>query len=57
MEAILVASIGAVGFILAALIQAMRKENNSDHAVVADSLNRIEVKIDSHINDHVKGEI
>ena len=57
MEAILVASIGAVGFILAALIQAMRKGNNSDHAVVADSLNRIEVKIDSHINDHVKGEI
>ena len=57
MEAILVASIGAVGIVLAALIQAMRKENSSDHAVVADSLNRIEVKIDSHINDHAKGEI
>jgi hypothetical protein len=57
MEAILVASIGAVGIVLAALIQVMRKENSNDHAVVADSLNRIEVKIDSHINDHVKGEI
>jgi len=57
MEAILVATIGAVGIILAALIQAMRKENNDDHAVVATSLNRIETKIDSHINDHAKGEM
>ena len=56
MEAVIVAVIGTVGVVLAALIQSMRKENNRDHAVVADSLNRIENKIDGHITDHAKGE-
>lgn len=56
-EIILVAVIGAVGTVLAALVQAMRKENRHDHAVVADSLNRIEIKLDNHIDDHLKGEI
>jgi chromate transport protein ChrA len=38
-ELVTVAVIGAVGTVLAALVQSMRKENrNSDHAVVADSL-------------------
>jgi len=35
----------------------MRKENRDDHAIVADSLNRIETKIDGHINDHTKGNV
>lgn len=56
-ELVLVAVIGAVGTVLAALVQAMRKENRDDHAVVADSLNRIEVKLDNHIDDHLKGDI
>lgn len=56
-EIIVVAVIGAVGTVLAALVQAMRKENRDDHAVVADSLNRIETKLDNHIDDHLKGEI
>lgn len=56
LEGILVAVIGTVGVVLAALIQTMRKENSQDHAVVADSLNRIETKIDGHISDHAKGE-
>lgn len=56
-EAIIVATIGTVGGILAALIQSMRKENHSDHAIVADSLNRIESKIDEHLNDHLKGDL
>lgn len=56
-EAIIVAVIAAVGGVLAALVQQMRKENSSDHAVVADSLNRIENKLDGHINDHLKGDI
>lgn len=56
MEGVLVAVISTVGVVLAALIQTMRKENNADHAVVADSLNRIETKIDEHITDHAKGE-
>jgi hypothetical protein len=38
-------------------VQAMRKENRDDHAVVADSLNRIENKLDNHIDDHLKGDI
>lgn len=56
-EGIIVAVIAGVGTVLAALVQGMRKENRSDHAVVADSLNRIETKLDNHIDDHLKGEI
>ncbi len=56
-EIVVVAVIGAVGTILAGLVQVMRKENRDDHAVVADSLNRIETKLDNHIDDHLKGEI
>ena len=56
-EAVLVAAIAAVGGILAALVQSMRKENRDDHAVVANSLNRIETKLDNHIDDHLKGDI
>lgn len=56
-EAVIVATIAAVGGILAALVQGMRKENRDDHNVVADSLNRIETKLDNHIDDHLKGDI
>jgi hypothetical protein len=57
MELITVAVIGAVGTVLAALVQGMRKENRDDHAVVANSLNRIETKLDNHIDDHLKGDV
>jgi Na+-translocating ferredoxin:NAD+ oxidoreductase RnfG subunit len=57
MEAVLVAVIAAVGTILAALVQSMRKENRDDHAIVADSLDRIETKLDKHIDDHLKGNL
>jgi hypothetical protein len=57
MEAITVAVITAVGGVLAALVQALRKENREDHAVVADSLNRIENKVDTHIRDHATGDV
>ena len=56
-EAIIVASIAAIGGVLAALVQGLRKENRNDHAVVADSLNRIETKLDNHIEDHLKGDV
>jgi hypothetical protein len=56
-EAIIVAAIAAFGAVLAALVQGLRKENRSDHAVVADSLNRIETKLDDHIDDHLKGSL
>ena len=56
MEAVIVAVIGGVFAILTVIIQKGRKENKDDHNLVVQSLNRIEVKIDSHINDHAKGE-
>lgn len=56
-EAVIVAVIAAVGGVLAALVQALRKENKDDHAVVALSLTRIETKLDNHIDDHLKGDV
>ena len=57
MEAVIVAVIAAVGGMLAALVQGMRKENRDDHAIVSDSLNRIETKLDKHIDDHLTGSV
>lgn len=54
-EAIIVAAIGAVGMVLAALMQSLRKENRTDHAMVSTALDRIETKLDGHINDHAAG--
>lgn len=56
MEAIIVALIAAVGGLLTALVQKGRKENTRDHAMVVNSLNRIEEKIDDHIVDHATGK-
>jgi len=57
MEAITVALITVFGGIAVALIQKGRKENNQDHARVGQALDRIETKIDGHINDHAKGDV
>jgi hypothetical protein len=56
-EAVIVAFIAAVGGVLAALVQGLRKENRDDHAMVGQALNRIETKLDNHIDDHLKGDI
>lgn len=56
-EAIIVAVIGGVSLILGTLVQTMRRENKDDHALVVKSLDRIETKLDGHIDDHVKGNI
>jgi len=56
-EAIVVAVIGGASLILGTLVQTMRRENNRDHAMVAQSLNRIETKLDDHIDDHLKGDV
>ena len=53
-EGVIVAVIVAVGGVLAALVQGLRKENHEDHATVAISLDRIENKLDSNIDDHLK---
>lgn len=53
---VVVALIGAVSVILVALVEKGRRENKDDHNRVVQSLDRIESKIDGHINDHAKGE-
>jgi hypothetical protein len=56
MEELTVAVIGAVGLILASLIQKGRKENTKDHGYVVKSLERIEGKIDNHVDSHAQGK-
>ena len=53
---IVVALIGSLSIILVALVEKGRRENKDDHNRVVQSLDRIESKIDGHINDHAKGE-
>jgi hypothetical protein len=55
MEAIIVALIGLVGVVLAALIQHNRKEDKNEHGMLMDTVLRVETKIDGHITDHAKG--
>ena len=56
-EAVIVAVVVAVGGVLAAMVQLFRRENNADHALVSQALNRIETKVDSHIGDHARGDL
>lgn len=53
---VVVALIGAMSVILVALVERGRRENKDDHNRVAHALDRIETKIDTHINDHARGE-
>lgn len=53
---VVVALIGAMSVILVALVEKGRRENKNDHDMVQGALGRIETKIDTHINDHAKGE-
>ena len=56
-ELIIVAFISAFGAVLASLVQRGRKENSADHALVSQSLTRIETKIDGHIDGHARGDL
>lgn len=43
----------AGGFsLLSIILNKMIKESRTDHGIVRDSLNRIETKIDGHLDDH-----
>lgn len=60
---VLAATVASGGAIIVALFQ-FRTENRKDHAVVVDridrltnSVERVEDKVDSHINDHAKGRL
>jgi hypothetical protein len=56
-EGIAIAFIGLIGAVMVALIQRHRVESNESNEIMADSLNRIEGKLDGHINDHLKGDV
>ena len=56
-EGIAIAFIGLIGAVMVALIQRHRVESSESNEIMADSLNRIEGKLDGHINDHLKGDV
>ena len=46
------------GFLLViALLERTRRENNRDHGENSEKLDRIEDKIDGHINDHARRDL
>jgi hypothetical protein len=49
---VLVSFIGGGFGLVGILLNKIIKENRSDHGIVRDSLNRIETKIDGHLEDH-----
>jgi hypothetical protein len=52
------AAIVSGGFLLLiAMIERTRRENNRDHGTNAGKLDRIEGKLDGHINDHARANI
>lgn len=59
MEAIIVASIAAVGGLLTALVQKTRKENKEDHNVVAGLLSGVKDELFNlhHKIDHVDQQV
>ena len=64
MEIVYASLVTAVSGILIALIQKFRKENREDHGVVASLLemlhsdvNQIDIKLDRHIDDHLKDKL
>lgn len=55
-EAVLISLITGGFGVLIAFVQRLRKENKTDHGFVVRTLERVETKLDTHINDHAKGE-
>ena len=49
---VMVSLIGGGFGLLGILLNKIIKENRTDHGIVRDSLNRIETKIDGHLEDH-----
>lgn len=55
-EAVVAVIVGGFA-LLGALVEFGRRQNHNDHGEVTRSLDRIEGKIDGHINDHAKGDL
>jgi hypothetical protein len=51
------AAVTGAFLVLVALIERTRRENNRDHGQNAVKLDRIEDKIDGHINDHARRDL
>ena len=51
-DGVLVALISGGFAVVVALIHKLLKENRHDHGLVSDSLDRIEQKVDRHIENH-----
>jgi hypothetical protein len=51
-SSILVSLIGGGFSLLGILLHKSIKENREDHGLVRDSLNRIETKVDQHLDGH-----
>ena len=49
---VLVSVIGGGFGLLGILLNKLIKENRTDHGIVHDSLNRIETKVDKHLEGH-----
>ena len=49
---VMVSLIGGGFGLLGILLNKIIKENRTDHGIVRDSLNRIETKVDQHLEDH-----
>ena len=49
---LLVAFVGGGFGLLGILLNKIIKENRTDHGIVHDSLNRIETKVDKHLEGH-----
>lgn len=55
-DAVFSSIIGGGFMLIAAMIEYTRRTNDRDHQENGRKLDRIEGKIDGHINDHAKGQ-
>ena len=56
-DAVQVAIVSGGFTVLCALIGWAARANKKDHGETRDTLHRIEGKIDTHINDHARGDV
>ena len=55
-ETIIATFIGGGFTVIVALINKSRRENKTDHNMVVRTLERVEGKLDNHIDNHAQGK-